>query len=127
MSTITTMEGLYSYLLNTSYDISIIMLTYTFTPKINYIQKLIAAYYNELNQNAIKKKLTYTLTYEYIMISSPEIINFYLTNITTNIPYLVTYKKSYITIRNPWWYPCKQIDANAPIDDINVFIKYSLI
>jgi len=121
---INTMEELRNYLSTTTYDITFILLKNTFNTKLNFVENLISAQHRDLIQNPLNG-VKYTLTYEYLTITSVEILNFYLTNITTMIPYLVTYKKKYIT-RNPWWFPCKQTDPNGPIDDVKVFILYSL-
>jgi 8-oxo-dGTP pyrophosphatase MutT (NUDIX family) len=68
----------------------------TFNTKLNFVENLINAQHRELTQKPLNG-VKYTLTYEYLTITSVEILNFYLTNITTMIPYLVTYKKKYIT------------------------------
>jgi hypothetical protein len=114
------MNELRSYLNTTTYDITFILIAYPFTPADSYVQNLIKIQYSVLKLNP-----TYTLTYEFLTLTSDEIRQFYLANVTTEIPYLVSYKKRYIT-RDPWWYPCKQVSLSSTKDDISVYIKYSL-
>lgn len=104
----------------TTYDITFILIAYPFTPTDVLIQNLIKLQYTILKINPL-----YTLTYRFLTLTSEEIRQFYLTNVTTEIPYLVTYKKKYM-YRDPWWFPCKQVSLSSPIDDINVYIKNSL-
>lgn len=104
----------------TTYDITFILIAYPFTPADVLIQKLIDIQYTILRIDPL-----YTLTYRFLTLTSDEIRQFYLTNVTTSLPYLVTYKKKYM-YRDPWWFPCKQVSLSSPIDDINVYIKYSL-
>ena len=114
------MDDLHTYLLTTIYDITVILLAYPYTPKNTNIPNLLAAQHELLKANP-----KYKLTYEYKVITSPQIYNYYLGNVTTFIPYLVTYKKAY-RLRVPWWYPCKQTDPSGPVDDVNRFILNSL-
>jgi hypothetical protein len=136
MTTFTTMTDLQNYLSTTTYDMTIILIAYPFTPKTRTIENLLAAQYSLFKKASLgftydnvtkqlKPNKAYTYTYEYLTITAPEIYNFYLANVTTQVPYLVTYKKEYKT-RTPWWYPCKQVDANSSLDDINRFIYQSL-
>ena len=118
---ITTMEQLRTFLNATTYDITFILIAYPFTPKDIYVQNLIKMEYGLLKNDPL-----YKLTYQFLTITSEEIIKFYLANVTTIIPYLVTYKKKYM-YREPWWYPCKQVSLSSPTDDIKVYIKYSLM
>jgi hypothetical protein len=115
-----TMDDLHNYLLSTTYDITVILLAYTYTPNNKVIPNLLAAQHKKLKDNE-----TYQLTYEYLVITSSQIYNFYLANVTTMIPYLVTYKKQY-KLRDPWWFPCKQTDPAGPTEDVNRFILQSL-
>lgn len=121
MATLNTMEDLYTFLSNSTYDVTIILIAYPFTKPLVYIPQLIASQYAILKKNPY-----YFITYQYLVITAPKITEFYLANVTTSIPYLVTYKNKYLS-RIPWWYPCKQVSATSPIDDINVFIKYSIM
>lgn len=114
------MDQLHTYLLHTTYDITVILLAYSYTPKNVVIPNLLADQHNKLKDNT-----KYKLTYEYLIITSSEIYSFYLSNVTTHIPYLITYKKAY-KYRVPWWYPCKQADPNGPIDDLKRFILQTL-
>lgn len=116
------MSELQTYLNNTTYDITFILIAYPFTSnkKVDYVTKSILQQYTVLKINS-----TYTLTYEFLTITSDEIIRFYLANVTTEVPYLVTYKKRYM-YREPWWFPCKQVALSSSTDDISVYIKYSL-
>jgi hypothetical protein len=114
--TLVTMTDLQSYLSATTYDITIILLTDL--KQDPYIKRDLCAQYSLL-----QKDKTYTLTYEYLIITSVEILQFYSINVTSTLPYLVTYKKRYN--RDPWWYPCKQAEAGST-DNLNVFILYSL-
>ena len=114
------MDGLRTYLNDTAYDITFILIAYPFTPADVLIQSLITLQYTILKINPL-----YTLTYQFLTLTSEEIRRFYLTNVTTSIPYLVTYKKRYM-YREPWWFPCKQVSLSSPIGDINVYIKNSL-
>ena len=117
---INTMDDLHTFLLNSKYDVTIILLAYPFAKPLAYIPQLIASQYATL-----KKSPLYFTTYQYLVITAPQITAFYLANVTTAIPYLITYKNKYLT-RIPWWYPCKQVSVTSPIDDINLYIKYSL-
>ena len=126
MTNLNTMTDLYNYLTTTTYDITFVLIAYPFSLSANkriidIVQLNILKEYSILKINPL-----YTVTYEFLTITSDEIAQFYLANVTTEIPYLITYKKKYIT-REPWWYPCKQVSLSSPIDDINVYIKYSLL
>ena len=114
------MSELRTHLNTTTYDITFILVAYQFTPADVLVQNLIRLQYTILKINPL-----YTLTYQFLQLTSEEIRQFYLTNVTTAIPYLVTYKKTYM-YRDPWWFPCKQVSLSSPIDDINVYIKNSL-
>ena len=114
------MSELRTHLNTTTYDITFILVAYPFTPADVLVQNLIRLQYTILKINPL-----YTLTYQFLQLTSEEIRQFYLTNVTTAIPYLVTYKKTYM-YRDPWWFPCKQVSLSSPIADINVYIKYSL-
>ncbi len=104
----------------TTFDITFILIAYPFTPADVLVQSLINLQYTILKINPL-----YTLTYRFLTLTSEEIRRFYLTNVTTEIPYLVTYKKKYM-YRDPWWFPCKQVSLSSPIADINVYIRNSL-
>jgi hypothetical protein len=95
-------------------------LAYDYSPKNNIIPNLLAAQSTLLKSNPI-----YNFTYEYKVITSSQIYNFYLANVTTMIPYVVTYKKEY-KLRDPWWFPCKQTDPSGPQNVVNRFILQSL-
>ena len=114
------MDDLRKYLLTTNYDVTVLLLAYDYSPKNKIIPNLLAAQYSLLKSNP-----KYKLTYEYLVITSSQIYNFYLANVATMIPYLVTYKKKY-KFREPWWYPCKQTNPGGPSDDVNRFILQSL-
>jgi len=118
-----TMAELQSYLNTTTYDITFILIAYPFTSnkKVDYVKKSILIQHTLLKLNPL-----YTLTYQFLTVTSDEIIKFYLANVTTEVPYLVTYKKRY-KYREPWWYPCKQVALSSSVDDIGVYIKYSLV
>jgi len=115
-----TMDELRNYLLSTPYDVTVILLAYEYTPKNKTIPNLLAA-----QSILLKSNPKYNFTYEYKVITASEIHNFYLANVTTFLPYLVTYKKEY-KFRVPWWFPCKQTDPSGPTDDVNRFILQSL-
>jgi len=136
MTAFTTMDDLQNYLSTTTYDMTILLIAYPFTPKTITIENLLAAQYSIFKKTSLgftydnitkqlKQNAPYTYTYEYIVVTAPQIYNFYLANVTTQVPYLVTYKKAYKT-RTPWWYPCKQVDANATLDNIKRFVYQSL-
>ena len=114
------MDDLRNYLLITTYDVTVILLAYEYTPNNKIIPNLLAAQHSLLQNNP-----KYNMTYEYIVITSSQIYKFYLANVTTFIPYLVTYKKEY-KLRDPWWFPCKQTDPSGPTDDVKRFILQSL-
>jgi len=116
-----TVSELQTYLSTTKYDITIILLATPTTRQDPYITKQICAKYLSLKQDPPHGTI-YNLTYEYITVTSTEILQFYSTNVTTTLPYLVTYKKRYIG-REPWWYPCKQSETTV---DLDIFILYSL-
>jgi hypothetical protein len=115
-----TMAELQTDLNATTFDITFILIAYPFTPADVLVQSLINLQYTILKINPL-----YTLTYRFLTLTSEEIRRFYLTNVTTEIPYLVTYKKKYM-YRDPWWFPCKQVSLSSPIADINVYIRNSL-
>jgi len=119
------MDELYNYLKTTTYDLTFILISQPFGISVNK-NRIYTVEVNILRQfSVLKIDPLYKLTYEFLKITSDEIIKFYLENITKEIPYLVNYKKKYLE-RVPWWYPCKQISLISPMADIDVFIKYSL-
>ena len=125
------------------YDIIIIHLTASYCIKSKYIPALIAkinaayvtptvlTYTTVTNPNTgyteyIPATTSYhTTTYNYIEVTSPEIISFYKANLIKDIPYFLTFKKNNPNITQ-WWYPCKSVSCLAVIDDIILFIKSSV-
>jgi hypothetical protein len=118
---ITTVVQLKQYLENTTYDNTVIYLSYTATPDKPFIPSLFLFEYMKLKAS----DPTYNVTYEYLFINSAEINKFYLDKLTNKIPYMMTYKKKYIL--NEWWMPCNRVDPNGTRPELRSFIASSLI
>ena len=120
---ITTVGGLQTYLKNTTYDITVILITPPEKRVNPSIHHSLCAQHLILKQEP-HHDMQYNLTYEYLILDSIELIHYYTNHVTSTIPYLVTYKKKYAN-REPW-YPCKKADPNSTRDDLKVFYLYSL-
>ena len=116
---IVTLLDLKNYLENTPFDITIIYVSYTDVADNVSLRTTANLIYRRLRSNPL-----YTLTYELLLISTPEIKSFFLKNITTELPYLVSYKKRFK--RELWWLPCKEADPNGLIINLRRFIIESL-
>lgn len=136
-----TMSDLQIYLSTTQYDITILHLTASYCYASSYMPALISIIdissaiiiptsYTIIHSNTKyntyipKITTTYIPTYQYIQITSPEIIQFYKKNLIKDIPYFLTFKKKYPNLTH-WWYPCKNISALASMDDITLFVQSS--
>jgi hypothetical protein len=119
---IKTVFELEQYLENTTIDNTIIYLSYTNTPDKPFIETLTRNRYATLR---LRDK-NYSLTYEYLYISSPEINQFFLEKLTNKIPYLISYKKRALGQLDQWWRPCKQVDPNGTFVELRNFITGSL-
>lgn len=119
--TITTVYQLKEYLENTTYDNTVIYLSYKATPDKPYLPALFLLEYMKLKA----KDPTYNVTYEYLFINSTEINTFYLDRLTNKLPYMMTYKNKFEL--SEWWIPCNRVDPNGTRTDLNSFIASSLI
>ena len=121
---IETMGQLYNHLNSTTADFTIIYLSYTNDTYATALSAIIEQQYQIIKA----ANPSYNYTYEYLIIyDKSEINTFFINNIVSTLPYLLSYKKKYV-IRDPWWTPCKkiEIDIRVPQNVLYKFISYSL-
>jgi hypothetical protein len=121
---IETMAQIYNHLNSTTADFTIIYLSYTNDTYATALSAIIEKQYLEIKA----ANPSYNYTYEYLIIyDKPQINTFFVNNIASTLPYLLSYKKKYVN-RTPWWTPCKklEIDIRVPQNVLYGFISYSL-